>query len=48
MKDRVKWLGEQVGWFLGIIASLAIMLLLLPLIPVFIMFEDIRKLHDEG
>ncbi|WP_448983018.1 hypothetical protein [Olsenella uli] len=38
---------EQVGWFVGDAACLLLIVLFLPLIPVFRMFDDIRRLHDE-
>ena len=46
-RRRLAWFGEQVGWFLGIAACLLLMLILLPLVPVFEAFDDIRRLHDE-
>ena len=47
MKSRLRWLGEQVGWFLGIAASLLLMLVLLPLIPLFEMYDDIRRAYED-
>ena len=47
MRKRLAWLGEQVGWFIGVVGSLLLMLVLLPLIPIFEAYEDIRRLHEE-
>jgi len=47
MRSRLRWLGEQVGWFLGIAASLLLMLVLLPLIPLFEMYDDIRRAYED-
>lgn len=44
MRSRLRWLGEQVGWLLEIAASLLLMLVLLPLVP---LFEDVRR-HPKG
>lgn len=48
MSKRLAWLGEQIGWLLGIIACLLLMLVFLPLVPLFEMYDEIRRLHDEG
>ena len=47
MRSRLRWLGEQVGWFLGIAASLLLMLVLLPLVPLFEMYDDIRRAYED-
>ncbi|MDD5894584.1 MAG: hypothetical protein PUC67_09615, partial [Coriobacteriaceae bacterium] len=47
MRPRLRWLGEQVGWLLGITASLLLMLVLLPLIPLFEMYDDIRRAYQD-
>ena len=47
MISRLRWLGEQVGWLLGIAASLLLMLVLLPLIPLFEMYDDIRRAYED-
>ena len=47
MRSRLRWLCEQVGWFLGITASLLLMLILLPLIPIFDMYDDIRRAYED-
>ena len=47
MRSRLRWLGEQVGWLLGIAASLLLMLVLLPLVPLFEMYEDIRRAYED-
>lgn len=47
MRSRLRWLGEQVGWFLGITASLLLMLILLPLAPLFEMYDDIRRAYED-
>ncbi len=35
MKSTLRWLGEQLGWFLGIAGTLLLPLVLLPLVPIF-------------
>ena len=47
MRSRLRWLGEQVGWLLGITVSLLLMLVLLPLIPLFEMYDDIRRDYED-
>lgn len=47
MRSRLRWLGEQVGWLLEIAASLLLMLVLLPLVPLFEMYEDIRRAYED-
>ena len=47
MRSRLRRLGEQVGWLLGIAASLLLMLVLLPLVPLFEMYEDIRRAYED-
>lgn len=47
MRWRLAWLGEQVGWFLGIVACLLLMAVLLPLVPLFEAFDDIRRSVDD-
>lgn len=47
MRKRLAWLGEQIGWFIGVVGSLLLMLVLLPLVPIFEAYEDIRRLHEE-
>ena len=46
MRSRLRWLGEQVGWLLGIAASLLLMLVLLPLVPLFRLFDDILRVNE--
>lgn len=46
-RRRLAWLGEQVGWFLGIVACLLLMAALLPLLPLFEAYDDIRRAFDE-
>lgn len=46
MRSRLRWLGEQVGWFLGIAGCLALAIVLLPLIPLFEMHNDIRRAYE--
>ncbi|MCC6107951.1 hypothetical protein [Parafannyhessea sp. LCP21S3_E6] len=48
MRQRLAWLGEQAGWLLGIVGCLLLMLVLLPLVPLFEMYDEIRRLHEEG
>lgn len=42
-RRRLAWFGEQVGWLLGIVACLLLMLILLPLVPVFEAFDEARR-----
>lgn len=46
---RRRWghFKEDVGWFLGIVACLLLMLVLLPLVPVFEAYDDIRRSFEE-
>lgn len=48
MRRRFAWLGEQVGWFIGIVGCLLLMLVFLPLIPIFETYDDIKRLYEEG
>lgn len=43
---RLQWLGEQVGWFLGIVGYLLLLIVLLPLVPLFEMYDDIRRAYE--
>lgn len=43
---RLRWLGEQVGWFLGIVGCLLLLIVLLPLVPLFEMYDDIRGVYE--
>lgn len=47
MRSRLRWLGEQVGWFLGTAGYLVLAIVLLPLIPLFEMHDDIRRAYEE-
>lgn len=47
MRSRLRWLGEQVGWFLGIVGCLLLMLILLPLIPILELDDDVRRTYEE-
>jgi hypothetical protein len=48
VRRRLAWLGEQVGWALGIVACVLMMLVLMPLIPLFALYDGIRRaLEDE-
>lgn len=44
MRTRLRWLGEQVGWFLGILGC---MLLLIVLLPLFETYDDIRRAYED-
>lgn len=48
MRKHFAWLGEQAGWFIGIVGCLLLMLVFLPLIPIFETYDSIRRLHEEG
>ena len=47
MRDRLAWLGEQVGWLIGIVACLLLMLVLLPLVPLFEVYDDVRRAFED-
>ena len=47
MRRRLAWLGEQIGWFLGIAASLLMLVTLLPLVPVFRLYDDVRRTFED-
>lgn len=47
MRSRLRWLGEQVGWFLGIVGCLLLMLILLPLIPIHELYDDVRRAYED-
>ncbi len=47
MRKRLAWLGEQIGWFIGIVASLLLMLVLLPLVPLFELYDDVRRAYED-
>lgn len=47
MRSRLRWLGEQVSWFLGIAECLVLVIVLLPPIPLFEMHDDIRRAYEE-
>ena len=38
---------DELGWFLGDLAALALLALFVPLLPVFFLFDDFRKYHEE-
>ena len=46
MRSWLRWLCEQAGWLLGIAASLLLMLVLLPLVPLFRLFDDILRVNE--
>lgn len=43
---RVRWLREQVAFALGIMLCLVLVVLLLPLVPLFRIYDDIRRLYE--
>ena len=47
MRPRLRWLGEQVGWFLGICGCLLLMAMLLPLVSVFELYDDVRRAYED-
>lgn len=47
MRSRLRWLGEQVGWFLGIVGCLLLMLILLPPIPILELYDDVRRAYED-
>ena len=46
MRSRLRWLGEQVGWFLGILGCLLLLVVLLPLIPILELYDDVRRTYE--
>ena len=47
MRSRLRWLGEQVGWFLGILGCLLLLVVLLPLIPILELYDDVRRTYED-
>ena len=47
MRRRLAFIADQVGWLLGIVGSLLLMLILLPLVPLFEMYDDIRRVYED-
>ncbi|ERL10211.1 hypothetical protein [Olsenella profusa] len=47
MMTRLRWLGEQVGWFLGIVGCLVLLIVLLPLIPILEIYDDVRRAYED-
>ena len=47
MRSRLRLLGEQVEWFLGILGCLFLLVVLLPLIPLFKLYDDVRRAYDD-
>lgn len=48
MRTRLRWLGEQVGWFLGILGCMLLLIVLLPLVSLFETYDDIRRATRTG
>lgn len=46
-RRRLAWLGDQVGWFLGIAACLLLMVSLVPLVPLFAMHDEVCRLYED-
>jgi len=47
MRRRLAWLGEQVGWLLGIVACVLAMLLLIPLVPLLALQDEVRRAFED-
>ncbi|MBR3159556.1 MAG: hypothetical protein IKF14_10700 [Atopobiaceae bacterium] len=47
MRSRLRWLGEQVEWFLGILGCLFLLVVLLPLIPILELYDDVRRAYED-
>ena len=47
MRRRLRWLSEQVGWFLGILGYLLLLVVLLPLIPILELYDDVRRTYED-
>ena len=47
-RSRLAWLREQVGWFIGIVGCLLLMLVFIPLVPLFEAYDEIRQLYEDG
>ena len=48
MRRKLAWLGEQVGWLIGDIACLLVLIIFLPVLPVLMLYDDIRRMHEDG
>lgn len=46
-RRRLAWLGDQAGWFMGIVACVLLMVVLVPLEPLFSMYAEIRELYED-
>ncbi|MBR3314004.1 MAG: hypothetical protein IKG18_07685 [Atopobiaceae bacterium] len=47
MRRRWLWMLEQIGWFLGDVLCLLLLILLLPLVPVLKAFDDVRNGQED-
>ena len=47
MRTRLRWLGEQVGWFLGILGCMLLLIVLLPLVSLFETYDDIQRAYED-
>ncbi len=47
MRLRLRWPGEQAGWFLGIVGCLVLLIVLLPLIPILELYNDVRRTYED-
>ena len=47
MRRRLAFIADQVGWLLGDVACFLLLILFLPLVPVYKMFKGIRDRHED-
>ena len=47
MRRRLAFIADQVGWLLGDVTCFILLILFLPLVPVFKMFKGIRDRHED-
>ena len=40
-------LKQNLGWFIGDAIALICMIVFIPLVPMFALFDEIRSIHDE-
>jgi len=38
---------EQLGWFIGDMLALIAFIIIFPLLPMFMLFDEIREIHKE-
>ena len=43
-----EYCNGQVGWLIGDIACLLVLIIFLPVLPVLMPYDDIRRMHEDG